>query len=58
MNWCNSIKFSPKKLSLLEALKKDIVVNSREAQTLNLRSLCLTRWTVRHSAIHPMLDNL
>ena len=51
------MKFSPKRLSLFEALKKDIVVNSGEAPTSNLRSLCPTRWTVRHSAINAVLDN-
>jgi len=51
------IKFSPKRLSLFEAIKKDIVVSNGEAVTSNLRTLCPTRWTVKHSAIMAVLEN-
>lgn len=51
------IKLSPKRLSLFEALKKDIAMNSGEAPTSNLQTLCPTRWRVRHSAINAVLDN-
>ena len=50
------IKLSPKRFSLFETLKKYIVMNSGEALTSNLRTLCRTRWTVRNSAINAVCD--
>jgi len=49
------IKFSPKSLTSFEALKKGLVVSGVETVTSNLRTLCPTRWTVRHSAIMTIL---
>lgn len=50
------IKFSPKRLTLFENIKSDVTLNT--GQNLpSLRTLCPTRWTVRHSAISSVLKN-
>ncbi len=52
------IKFSPKRLNLFESVRKDITLSDGEsALSPSLRTLCPTRWTVRHSAIDSILKN-
>ena len=52
------IKFSPKRTSLFDSLRKDVAINSNDSElTPSLRSLCITRWTVRHSSIDSILQN-
>ena len=52
------IKFSPKRTSLFDSLRKDVAINSNDSElTPSLRSLCPTRWTVRHSSIDSILQN-
>lgn len=52
------IKFSPKRSTLFSTLNKQLAFNSGENATgKSLRTLCLTRWTVRHSAIESILLN-
>ena len=50
------IKFSPKRLYVFNSLRKDAAINSCES-TPSLRTLCPTRWTVRHTAINSILLN-
>ena len=50
------IRFSPKRLTLFESLKKDININTGE-KTPSLRMLCPSRWTIRHMAIYKILQN-
>lgn len=50
------IKFSPKRLTIFDSLRKEVSINSGET-TPSLRSLCPTRWTVRHSSIDSILKN-
>ena len=50
------IRFSPKRLSLFDSIKKDITINTGET-TPSLRVVCPTRWTVRHSSINSILCN-
>ena len=50
------IRFSPKRLSLFDSIRKEISVNSSET-TPCLRVVCPTRWTVRHTAINSILRN-
>ena len=49
-------KFSPKRLTLFNSLRKEVSINTGEV-TLNLRMLCPTRWTVRHTSITSILRN-
>ena len=52
------IKYSPKRLTLFDSLRKDITVSSGDSTVSpSLRTLCPTRWTVRHSAIDSTLKN-
>ena len=52
------IKFSPKRLSLFERVRKQVTLAEGDsALTPSLRTLCPTRWTVRHSAIDGILTN-
>ena len=55
-NLVQLIRFSPKRLSLFDSLRKDISLNSGEA-TPSLRMLCPTRWTVRHTSIDSVIKN-
>ncbi|XP_065885455.1 zinc finger MYM-type protein 1-like [Dysidea avara] len=55
-NLVQLIKFSPKRLNLFETLKSDVTVNTGETLP-SLRTLCPTRWTVRHGAIASVLKN-
>ena len=55
-NLVQLIRFSPKRLSLFEALRKDVALNSGES-TSSLRMLCPTRWTVRHTCIDSIVRN-
>ena len=50
------IKFSPKRLNLFESVRKEITLSDGES-ALSPRTLCPTRWTVRHSAIDSILKN-
>ena len=52
-NLVQLIKFSPKRLYVFDSLRKDAAISS----TPSLRTLCPTRWTVRHSAINSILLN-
>ena len=49
-------KLSPKRLTLFNSLRKEVSVNTGEV-TPNLRMLCPTRWTVRHTSIASILRN-
>ena len=53
------IRFSPKRLQLFESLRKNITISGSESDlpSPSLRTLCPTRWTVRHSAIDSILKN-
>ena len=52
------IKFSAKRLNLFESVRKDITIADNESVlSPSLRTLCPTRWTVRHSAIDSILKN-
>ncbi len=50
------IKFSPKRSTIFENLRKNVSVNTGESSP-SLRSLCPTRWTVRHASINSILVN-
>ena len=50
------IKMSPKRLTLLESLRREVTINTGEL-TPRLRMLCPTRWTVRHSSIASIMKN-
>ena len=50
------IKFSPKRLYVFESIRSNVVVCGGES-TPRLRSLCPTRWTVRHTSINSILLN-
>lgn len=50
------IRFSPKRLSLFDSLRKDVALNSGET-TPSLRMLCPTRWVVRHTSIDSIVKN-
>ena len=50
------IKFSPKRLTMFDTLRKDVAINSGESSQL-LRVLCPTRWTVRNSSITSIMKN-
>ena len=47
-------KLSPKRLTLFNSLRKEVIINTGEV-TLNLRMLCPTCWTVRHTSIASIL---
>ena len=49
-------KLSPKRLTLFNSLRKEVIINTGEV-TLNLRMLCPTHWTVRHTSIASILRN-
>ena len=52
------IKFSPKRSTLFSTLSKQLALDSEEnAVDMSLRTLCPTRWTVRHTAIKSILVN-
>ena len=54
------IKLSPKRLNLFETTRKEITFASDDESQLSypaLRTLCPTRWTVRHSAINSIIKN-
>ena len=55
-NLIQLIKFSPKRLYVFDSLRKDAAINSGES-TPSLRTLCPTRWTVRHTAVNSILLN-
>ena len=49
-------KFSPKRLTLFNSLRKEVSINTGEV-TPNLRLLCPTQRTVRHTSIASILRN-
>ena len=52
------IKFSPKRSALFSTLSKQLAFSNGENTTgTSLRTLCPTRWTVRHTAIESILLN-
>ena len=52
------IKFSPKRLNLFDSVRREItLIDSASDLSPSLRTLCPTRWTVRHSAINSILKN-
>ena len=51
------IKFSPKRNTLFNTLSKQLAFNSGETVSMSLRTLCPTRWTVRHTAVESILCN-
>ena len=55
-NLIQLIKFSPKRLYVFDSLRKNAAISGGE-NTPSLRTLCPTRWTVRHSAINSILLN-
>ena len=50
------IKFSPKRSTLFETLKRDVALSTGQTSP-SLRTLCPTRWTVRNTAISSVLKN-
>ena len=50
------IKFSPKRLTLFEILKKEVSINNGDS-TPSLRMLCPTRWTIRYTSIDSIIRN-
>ena len=50
------IRFSLKRVSLYDSIRKNIILNSGE-NTPSLRIVCPTRWTVRHKSINSILQN-
>ena len=50
------IKFSPERLYVFESVRSNVVVCGG-GSTPRLRSLCPTRWTVRHTSINSILLN-
>ena len=55
-NLVQLIRFSPKRLTLFNALRKEVSINSDES-TPSLRMLCPTRWTIRHTSIDSIMRN-
>ena len=55
-NLVQLIRFSPKRLTLFNALRKEVSINSGEC-TPSLRMLCPTRWTIRHTSIDSIICN-
>ena len=55
-NLVQLIRYSPKRLTLFNALRKEVSINSGEA-TPSLRMLCPTRWTIRHTSIDSIIRN-
>ena len=51
------IKFSPKRATTFSRFKKEISVSSDQTSSPSLRTLCPTRWTVRHASIESILLN-
>ena len=49
-------KFSPKRLTLFNSLRKEVSINTGEV-TPNLRMLCPTQWTVQHTSFASILRN-
>ena len=51
------IKFSPKRYTMFSRFKKEISLRNDQTPSPTLRTLCPTRWTVRHGAIESILLN-
>lgn len=55
-NLVQLMRFSPKRLSMFNSLRKDIALQTGDT-TPALRMLCPTRWTVRHTSINSIVQN-
>ena len=55
-NLVQLIRFSPKRLSMFDSLRKSVSIQNGET-TPSLLILCPTRWTVPHMSIHAILSN-
>lgn len=51
------IKFSPKRTTIFSRLKKEVSLSNDHTTSPSLRTLCPTRWTVRHGSIESILLN-
>ena len=54
------IKFSPKRLNLFESVRQEVALSGGDSEgssSPSLRTLCPTRWTVRHGSINSILSN-
>ena len=51
------IKFSPKRATTFNRFRKEISISSDQTSSPSLRTLCPTRWTVRHASIESILLN-
>ena len=51
------IKFSPKRTTIFDRFKKEISLSNDHSPSPSLRTLCPTRWTVRHGCIESILLN-
>ena len=56
-NLVQLIKFSPKRATMFERFRMEISINSGQISGPSLRTLCPTRWTVRHTSIESILRN-
>lgn len=50
------IKFSPKRLTLFDSIRQEVGLSDGTSSP-SLRTLCPTRWTVRHGSITSVLSN-
>ena len=51
------IKFSPKRTTIFSRFKKEISLSNDHTPSPSLRTICPTRWTVRHRSIESVLLN-
>ena len=51
------IKFSPKRATMFERFRMDVSINTGQTLGPSLRTICPTRWTVRHTSIESVLCN-
>ena len=51
------ITFSPKRTTIFSTFKKEISLSNDHTPSPSLRTLCPTRWTVRHGCIESILLN-
>ena len=49
LEFSNLIRYSPKRKALLER-----IINDFDTHGSSLRSLCPTRWTVKHKSLEPL----
>lgn len=55
-NLVQLIRYSPKRLALFDTLRKEVAIKDG-VSTPSLRTVCPTRWTVRHSCLDSILRN-